>query len=51
MICDTDDQVSISALAATTEGYSGADITEICQRAAKLAIRQAVESEIEVRVA
>jgi transitional endoplasmic reticulum ATPase len=39
--------VSIEALAAATQGYSGADITEICQRAAKLAIRQAVEAEIE----
>ena len=39
--------MSIEALAAATQGYSGADITEICQRAAKLAIRQAVEAEIE----
>lgn len=27
-------------------GFSGADLTEICQRACKLAIRQAIESEI-----
>jgi transitional endoplasmic reticulum ATPase len=27
-------------------GFSGADLTEICQRACKLAIRQAIEVEI-----
>lgn len=27
-------------------GFSGADLTEICQRACKLAIRQAIETEI-----
>lgn len=27
-------------------GFSGADLTEVCQRACKLAIRQAIESEI-----
>jgi SpoVK/Ycf46/Vps4 family AAA+-type ATPase len=27
-------------------GFSGADITEICQRACKLAIRESIESEI-----
>lgn len=27
-------------------GFSGADLTEICQRACKLAIRQAIEIEI-----
>lgn len=29
-----------------TQGFSGADLTEICQRACKLAIRQAIEAEI-----
>lgn len=29
-----------------TQGFSGADLTEICQRACKLAIRQAIEQEI-----
>lgn len=33
-------------LAKVTEGFSGADLTEICQRACKLAIRQAIEAEI-----
>lgn len=41
-----DPEVSVSTLAAATAGYSGADITEICQRAAKLAIREAVEAEV-----
>ena len=27
-------------------GFSGADLTEICQRAAKLAIRESIESDI-----
>jgi transitional endoplasmic reticulum ATPase len=34
--------VSLEALAAALEGFSGADITEICQRACKLAIREAI---------
>ncbi len=32
--------VLLEDLAARTEGFSGADITEVCQRACKLAIRQ-----------
>lgn len=42
-----EEQVSIDELAAATEGFSGADITEICQRAAKNAIREAVNADIE----
>lgn len=34
------DDVSMDMLARATQGYSGADITEICQRAAKNAIRE-----------
>lgn len=33
-------------LAKMTNGFSGADLTEICQRACKLAIRESIESEI-----
>lgn len=33
-------------IAKVTHGFSGADLTEICQRACKLAIRQAIEAEI-----
>lgn len=38
--------VDLAFLAKTTHGYSGADLTEICQRAAKLAIRESIESDI-----
>jgi len=33
-------------LADITEGFSGADLTEICQRACKMAIRESIEEEI-----
>lgn len=36
------EDVSLTVLAKHLEGYSGADITEICQRACKLAIREAI---------
>lgn len=38
--------VDLSFLASTCHGFSGADLTEICQRACKLAIRESIESEI-----
>ncbi|PVU91292.1 hypothetical protein BB561_004483 [Smittium simulii] len=38
--------VDIQYMAKHTNGFSGADLTEICQRAAKLAIRQSIESDI-----
>ena len=38
--------VDIDFLAKSTGGFSGADLTEICQRACKLAIRESIESEI-----
>lgn len=38
--------VDIDFLARSTKGFSGADLTEICQRACKLAIRQAIEADI-----
>jgi len=38
--------VSLSYMAKSTQGYSGADLTEICQRAAKLAIRESIEADI-----
>lgn len=34
-------------LARHTEKFTGADLTEICQRAAKLAIRESIEKHIE----
>lgn len=42
-----DEEVNLDQLAKATEGFSGADITEICQRAAKNAIRESVNAEIE----
>lgn len=35
-------------LAKVTNGFSGADLTEICQRSAKLAIRESIEKEIQM---
>jgi transitional endoplasmic reticulum ATPase len=39
-------EVDLAFLAKQTHGFSGADLTEICQRAAKLAIRESIESDI-----
>jgi transitional endoplasmic reticulum ATPase len=39
-------EVDLPFLAKNTHGYSGADLTEICQRAAKLAIRASIEADI-----
>lgn len=38
--------VDLDYLAKMTNGFSGADLTEICQRACKLAIRESIENEI-----
>lgn len=32
-------------MADLTEGFTGADVTELCQRATKAAIREAIEAE------
>ncbi|CAF1355229.1 unnamed protein product [Adineta steineri] len=37
--------VDLNFLARETKGFSGADLTEICQRACKLAIRELIEKE------
>jgi len=37
--------VSFETLAALTDGYSGADLTELCQRATKAAIRESIEAD------
>lgn len=42
-----DDDIDLVQLADVTEGFSGADITEICQRAAKNAIRDSIAAGIE----
>ncbi|KAI6129894.1 P-loop containing nucleoside triphosphate hydrolase protein [Pisolithus croceorrhizus] len=38
--------VDLAFLAKSAHGFSGADLTEICQRAAKLAIRESIEADI-----
>ena len=38
--------VDLNFLAKNTHGFSGADLTEICQRAAKLAIRESIDADI-----
>lgn len=39
--------VDVGFLAKSTHGFSGADLTEICQRACKLAIRESIEKDIQ----
>ncbi|XP_037035850.1 transitional endoplasmic reticulum ATPase TER94-like [Bradysia coprophila] len=39
-------EVDLNYIAKVTQGFSGADLTEICLSAYKLAIRQAIEAEI-----
>ncbi|CAE6455943.1 unnamed protein product [Rhizoctonia solani] len=39
-------KVDMAFLAKSTHGFSGADLTEICQRAAKLAIRESIDADI-----
>ncbi|CAM9711766.1 unnamed protein product [Scytosiphon promiscuus] len=42
------DEVDMEAMAEATDGFSGADLTEICQRAAMNAIRESVRHEIDM---
>ena len=44
--CSLSQDVDIGHIAKVTKGFSGADLTEICQRACKLAIREAIEKDI-----
>eukprot|EP01092_Planopodium_desertum_P000335 TRINITY_DN1046_c1_g2_i1.p1 TRINITY_DN1046_c1_g2~~TRINITY_DN1046_c1_g2_i1.p1 ORF type:complete len:828 (-),score=234.30 TRINITY_DN1046_c1_g2_i1:70-2223(-) len=44
-------EVNFDWLADKTHGFSGADITEICNRACKFAIKESIEKEIELRKA
>jgi len=39
--------VDLTYLAKKTEGFSGADLTEICQRSTQMAIRESIEKEAE----
>jgi transitional endoplasmic reticulum ATPase len=38
--------VDLNFIAKMSNGFSGADLTEICQRACKMAIRESIEAEI-----
>jgi transitional endoplasmic reticulum ATPase len=38
--------IDLNYLSSVTKGFSGADLTEICQRACKLAIRESIEKDI-----
>ena len=40
------DDISISTIGKYTKGFSGADLTEICQRACKLAIRESIQADL-----
>ncbi|CAM1321106.1 VCP (predicted), partial [Pycnogonum litorale] len=40
------DEIHLDYLAKVTHGFSGADLTEICQRACKMAIRESIEKDI-----
>jgi len=44
-VCSLQD-IDLTYLAKMTHGFSGADLTEICQRACKMAIRESIEHEI-----
>ena len=41
------DDVDLNYLARVTHGFSGADLTEICQRACKLAIRENIQKDMQ----
>jgi transitional endoplasmic reticulum ATPase len=43
------DDIDLGFLAGRTKGFSGADLTEICQRAVKLAIRESIVKDIQMR--
>merc|ERR1719242_1431830 len=40
------EEVDLNYMAKMTKGFSGADLTEICQRACKLAIRESIDADI-----
>jgi len=42
-------EIDLETLAKATSGFSGADITEICQRACKFAIRESIYKDIELQ--
>lgn len=43
--------IDMNFMADLTEGFSGADLTELCQRASKSAVREAIEAEARIKAA
>lgn len=43
-------EIDLEVLAKATNGFSGADITEICQRACKFAIRESISKDIDLEI-
>ena len=43
--------IDMNFLADLTEGFSGADLAELCQRASKSAVREAIEAEARIKAA
>jgi transitional endoplasmic reticulum ATPase len=41
--------IDLNFIANITEGFSGADLTEICQRAAKAAIRESIQADAKIK--
>jgi len=41
--------VNLDYIAQVTEGFSGADLTEICQRSCKFAIRESILREVDIK--
>lgn len=41
--------VDLNFIANITDGFSGADLTEICQKAAKSAVRDSIEAEVRMQ--
>ena len=41
--------VDLDVISTITEGFSGADLNELCQRASKCAIRQSIEEEARLK--
>lgn len=43
--------IDMNFMAEMTEGFSGADLSELCQRASKSAVREAIEAEARIKAA
>ncbi len=41
--------VDLGYISHITEGFSGADLTELCQRAAKVAIRESIQADVKIK--